>query len=187
MRPISPPFATPPNLRWVCVPDRASGSLPQAFALSLIVAAVAAIGVALSIAALEEPFTDRTFLLLLIAAEGAFGAMLPVAVLALWIATAWPAWLRAILGGLGVGALFLPATLFFFALKIRVIDGRIEADNVTDLQANELFWSMFGAMGMFTPTGLRYLLPWPLIAVGITATLLLYRWPRANATPLRSS
>ena len=81
----------------------------------------------------------------------------------------------------------MPATLFFFAIKIRIIDGRIEADSVTDLQAEELFWSMFSAMGMFTPTGLRYLLPWPLVAVTLTAAILLYRWPRATAHPLRSS
>jgi hypothetical protein len=113
--------------------------------------------------------------------------MLAITLLAMWTAGAWRPWLRAILGGLAVGGLFIPATLFFFALKIRIIDGRIEADSVTDLHADDLFWSMFSAMGMFTPTGLRYLLPWPLIAVAITATLLLYRWPRANATPLRSS
>ena len=91
--------------------------------------------------------------------------MLVVAVLALWVAGSWNRWLRAALGGIGVGGLFIPATLFVFALKIRVIDGRIEADSVADLRLGEIAWSMFGAMGMFTPTGLRYLTPWPLIAV----------------------
>jgi hypothetical protein len=46
---------------------------------------------------------------------------------------------------------------------------------------------MFSAMGMFTPTGLRYLLPWPLVAVTLMAAILLYRWPRAAGPSLRSS
>jgi hypothetical protein len=169
------------------VPDSAGGTIPQAFALALIVASIAAIGMALRIVALEEPFSDRTLLLILIAAEGAFGAMLTVSVLVLWFAGTWRPWLRAALGGLSVGALFVPATLFFFALKIRIVDGRIDAESVTDLQAGELFWSMFGAMGMFTPTGLRYLISWPLVAVGVTAVILLYRWPTSTIHSRRSS
>jgi hypothetical protein len=174
-------------MRWACVPESAGGTVAQAFALSLIVAAVAAASVALRVIVLEEPFSDRTLLLLLIAAEGAFSAMLVITLLAVWTAGAWRPWLRAALGAFAVGGLFLPATLFFFAIKIRIIDGRIEADSVTDLPAEELLWSMFSAMGMFTPTGLRYLLPWPLVAVTLTAAILLYRWPRATARPFRSS
>jgi hypothetical protein len=102
-----------------------------------------------------------------------------VAVLALWIAGGWNRWLRAVLGGIGAGGLFIPASLFFFALKIRIIDGRIEADSVADLRLGEIFWSMFGAMGMFTPTGLRYLAPWPVIAVAALAAIILFFWPRA--------
>jgi hypothetical protein len=146
--------------------------------VAFIVALIAAAAVALRVTGFGEPPSDRTLLLVLIAAEGAFGAMLTLSVLAMWFAQGWNALLRAILGGIGVGGLFVPATMFFFALKIRVIDGRIEADSVSDLQFGELFWSMFGAMGMFTPTGLRYLLPWPALAVAVTAAILLYRWPR---------
>jgi hypothetical protein len=50
---------------------------------------------------------------------------------------------------------------------------------VADLRLIEIGWSMFGAMGMFTPTGLRYLTPWPLIAVAAAAALILFFWPRA--------
>ncbi len=146
--------------------------------MALCVGLVAVVAVAMRILAFEEAASDRTVLLLLIAAEGGVAAMLPVAVLALWIAERWNRVLRAVLGGLAVGGLFIPATLFFFALKIRVIDGRIEADTVTNLRAVELFWSMFGAMGMFTPTGLRYLAPWPVTAVGLAAAILFYFWPR---------
>jgi hypothetical protein len=125
-----------------------------------------------------EAFSDRAFLLILIAAAGGFTTMLAVAFAALWFAVPWHPLLRAALGAPLAGGLFVPATLFFFALKIRVIDGRIEADSVTDLGMTELFWSMFGAMGMFTPTGLRYLAPWAALAVCAAAFLILYRWPR---------
>jgi hypothetical protein len=162
------------------VSDLASGrsTLPQAFGAALLVAAIGGLAVSLSIIGFEEPASDRTILLVLIAAAGGFSAMLCVSVLALWIAGGWNHWLRAILGGIAVGGLFIPATLFFFALKIRVIDGRIEADSVTDLRLGEIAWSMFGAMGMFTPTGLRYLAPWPVMAVAAMAALILFFWPR---------
>jgi hypothetical protein len=153
-------------------------TLPQAFGAALLVAAIAGLAVALRIFGFEEPASDRTLLLVLITIAGGFGAMLVVSVLALWIAGGWNRWLRTLLGGIGVGGLFIPATLFVFALKIRVIDGRIEADSVTDLRLGEIAWSMFGAMGMFTPTGLRYLAPWPVIAVALTAALILFFWPR---------
>jgi hypothetical protein len=170
------------KMRSVSVSDFARGqsTLPQAFGVAVIVAAIAALAVALRIVGFEEPASDRTTLLVLITAAGGFGAMLCVAVLALWIAGGWNHWLRAILGGMGAGGLFIPATLFFFALKIRVIDGRIEADSVADLRFGEIFWSMFGAMGMFTPTGLRYLAPWPVLAVSVTAAFILFFWPRTT-------
>jgi hypothetical protein len=168
------------KMQLVFVSDPATGrsTLPQAFGAALLVAAIAGLAVILRILGFEEPASDRTMLLVLITAAGGFGAMLVVSVLALWIAGAWNHWLRAVLGGLGVGGLFIPATLFVFALKIRVIDGRIEADSVSDMRFGEIAWSMFGAMGMFTPTGLRYLAPWPVIAVAVLAALILFFWPR---------
>jgi hypothetical protein len=45
----------------------------------------------------------------------------------------------------------------------------------------DLFWSLFGGMGLFTPTGLTYLLPWPLLAVAITAFVCFYIWPKPPA------
>jgi hypothetical protein len=160
-------------------PGEGRNTLPQAFGVALAVGLVAVLAVSVRILTFEEPASDRTLLLLMIAAEGGIAATLPVAVLALWIAGSWNRLLRAALGGLAVGGLFIPATLFFFALKIRVIDGRVEADTVTDLRLGDIFWSMFGAMGMFTPTGLRYLAPWPVMAVALSAALALFFWPRA--------
>ncbi len=179
MQPISQQSAMLRKMQSVFVSDPAKGqsTLPQAFGAALIVAAGAGLAVALRILGFEEPASDRTVLLVLITAAGGFGAMLVIAVLALWIAGGWNRWLRALIGGTGVGGLFIPATLFFFALKIRVIDGRIEANSVADLRFGEIAWSMFGAMGMFTPTGLRYLAPWPVIAVTVMAASILFFWP----------
>ena len=170
------------KMRSAFVSDLGMGrsTLPQAFGAAVLVAAIAGLAVALRILGFEEPASDRTLLLVLITAAGGFGAMLCVAVLALWIAGGWNRWLRAVLGGIGVGGLFIPATLFVFALKIRVIDGRIEADSVADLRLGEIAWSMFGAMGMFTPTGLRYLAPWPVIVVAVAAAAILFFWPRPS-------
>jgi hypothetical protein len=152
-----------------------------ALVVSAMVAVVAALAVATRVLWLGEAFSDRTRLLMLIAAEGGFAAMLVAAFPALWVAGNWLPWLRALLGAIITGMLFIPATMFFFALKIRVIDGRIEADAITDLGPIELFWSLFGAMGMFTPTGLRYLAPGAVLAVSATALFVLFRWPRATS------
>ncbi len=180
MRPTSLRSAMRRKMRLAFVSDAGGrrNALSQAFGVSLCVGLVAVLTVALRILAFEEAASDRTLLLLLIAAEGGVAATLPVAVLALWVTERWNRVLRALLGGFAVAGLFVPTTLFFFALKIRVIDGRIEADAVTDMRLGEIFWSMFGAMGMFTPTGLRYLAPWPVMAVGIVAAILFYSWPR---------
>jgi hypothetical protein len=155
-----------------------SNTWRDALLASALVAGVAALAVAAQLLWFEEAFSDRARLLMLLAAEGGFAATLVSAFPALWIAQNWWPWLRAALGAIVTGGLFVPATMFFFALKIRVVDGRVEADSVTDLGATELFWSMFGAMGMFTPTGLRYLAPWAALAVCAAAFLILYRWPR---------
>jgi hypothetical protein len=170
------------KMRSAFVSDLAAGrsTLPQAFGAALLVAIIAGLAVALRVFGFEEPASDRTLLLVLITIAGGFGAMLVISVLALWIAGGWNRWVRAILGGIGVGGLFIPATLFFFALKIRIIDGRIEADSVSDLRLGEIAWSMFGAMGMFTPTGLRYLVPWPVITVAVLAAVILFYWPRQS-------
>ncbi len=184
MPPILPLSAVLRKMRSASVSDPATerSTLPQAFGAALLVAVIAALAVGLRILGFEEPASDRTVLLVLITAAGGFGAMLVVSVLALWVVEGWNRWLRAALGGIGASALFVPATLFFFALKIRVIDGRIEADSVADLRFGEIAWSMFGAMGMFTPTGLRYLAPWPVIAVAVTAAVILFFWPRKAFT-----
>lgn len=127
----------------------------------------------------EEAASDRTLTLVAIAAMGAFLAGCFVAAVALFVRH-WPAWLRGPLFGGMSAALFVPATLLCFAVKIRIIDGHIDAESVADMPVVDLFWSLFGAMGMFTPTGLRYLAPWPVLVVGFAATLIFLRWPRAR-------
>jgi hypothetical protein len=151
-------------------------SLAGVLGVGLALAVTAAVAMAVAIDLREEAASDRTQILVAIAATGAFLAGAFVATVAL-LARRWPRWLRGPLLGAAAVAFFVPATLFCFAVKIRIIDGHIDAETVADLSPKELFWSLFGAMGMFTPTGLRYLAPWPVLAVGLAATFLFLFWP----------
>ena len=123
----------------------------------------------------------RALLLVLTASLGGWAAALPIAAALAWFGGDWDRRLSALLGGLCAAALFIPATLAFFAVKIRIIDGRIEGDLASGFASGDIFFSLFGAMGMFTPTGLRYLAPWPLAAVAIAAALVFSRWPQRSA------
>jgi ABC-type Fe3+-siderophore transport system permease subunit len=150
----------------------------------MVIGVVAAISVALRTVTLEEPVSDRTQLLVLIAACGAFLATLPFALLTLWIAKNWNRFVRALLAAAMVAGAFIPATMFCFAFENRIIKGHIEADSLFDLRPVEVAWSMFGAMGMFTPTGLRYLAPWPVLTIFVTAAICFFFWPRKNTGPI---
>jgi hypothetical protein len=156
-----------------------SSSPAGVLGVGLALGVTAAIAMAVAIDLREEAASDRTQILVAIAAMGAFLAGGLVAAVALFVRR-WPALLRGPLFGGAAAALFVPATLFCFAVKIRIVDGHIDAESVADMPVVDLFWSMFGAMGMFTPTGLRYLAPWPVLAVGLAATLIFLRWPRAG-------
>jgi hypothetical protein len=164
--------------------DRGSRPGPGAggFAVVIAIAVTAGVSVCLKAVAMEQALSNRTLLLAIVAGAGGLLATLPLALLAAWIASGWRPWLRGALASLWMLGTFVPATLFAFAVENRIIEGHIEADSVTDLGASELFWTLFGAMGMFTPTGLAYLLPWPLMAVALAAFACFTRWPSARNT-----
>jgi hypothetical protein len=164
------------------VSDAAPAARGPAGLLALI-PLIAAATVLLRIWQLEQPLGLRTALVALVAGAGALLALLPLAGLALLLARRWRPTLRAALAALWMAAGFVPATLFAFAVENRIVEGRIEAGSVTELGARELFWTLFGGMGLFTPTGLAYLLPWPLLAVAATAFLCFYNWPSAVRSP----
>ncbi len=152
--------------------------MTSALGVAMLIAAVAAISVILRVLGFEEPLSGRTFILVLIVAFGAFSTALVVALLAHWMTARWHPALRATIGSIMVGGAFIPATLFSFAIENRLIEGHVEAESITDLTSVEVFWSMFGAMGMFTPSGLKYLMPWPLLAVVAAAAICFYLWPQ---------
>lgn len=139
----------------------------------------AALATAVQIVLRDEAASDRTQLLVGITVLGAFLATVTVAVLAHLLTNRWPRLVRALLCAVASAVAFIPATMFSFAIENRIIEGHIEAETVSELTGAELFWTLFGAMGMFTPTGLRYLLPWPMLAVFLAALFLFSRWPRA--------
>ncbi|MGL5115260.1 MAG: hypothetical protein ACRC7G_13590 [Beijerinckiaceae bacterium] len=148
--------------------------------VALALALTAAVSMAVAITLRDEAASDRTQLLVAIAAMGAFLAGL-VATFFAFFTRRWPGWLRGPFFGAIAAALFVPATLFCFAVQIRIIDGHIDAESVAQMPVVDLFWSLFGAMGMFTPTGLRYLVPWPVLAVGLVAALIFLRWPSRSS------
>jgi hypothetical protein len=160
---------------------RAPGRALGFDAVALGVVATAAISVFLKAMLLEQPAGPRTALVALVAATGALLALLPLAGLALLVARRWRPAIRAVLAALWMAAGFAPGTMFAFAIENRVIEGHIEAETVLELGAQGLFWTLFGGMGLFTPTGLAYLLPWPLAAVALVSGICFYLWPNPRA------
>jgi hypothetical protein len=138
----------------------------------------AAGSVFLRVLSIEQPAGPRTALVVLVATAGALLALLPFAGLVAAIARNWRPAVRAALAALWMAAAFAPATMFAFAIENRIVEGHIEADSVLDLGARGLFWTLFGGMGLFTPTGLSYLLPWPLAVVAFACGICFYLWPQ---------
>jgi hypothetical protein len=165
---------------WASVSDAPASTSGSVLSVALLLSCVAATSVLLRIIALEEPVSARTAILALVAAFGAFMTSLVIALLAYWLAARWKPAIRAALASLLIAGGFVPATLFSFAIENRLIEGHVEAESITDLTSIEVFWSMFGAMGMFTPSGLRYLLPWPLLVVALAAAVCFYYWPHSG-------
>ena len=150
----------------------------RALAAAASVGLAAAIAVGLRALAGDEPLSDRMLQLMLVSAIGGVAAALPAAALLARIGGGWRRIPRALIGGLSTGLLFIPATLAVFAFDIRIVDGRIEGDLASGFASGDIVFSLIGAMGMFTPTGLRYLAPWPLAAVTLVAGIAVSRWPR---------
>jgi hypothetical protein len=161
------------------VPDAASrGGIGAPLLILPLVAGASVLTKALL---LEQPLSLRTLLLAAVAGTGALLAALPIAGCLAVLARRWRPMLRASIAALFMAGAFIPATMFAFAIENRLIEGHIEAESVTALSARELFWTLFGGMGLFTPTGLPYLLPWPLLAVTATAFVCFYHWPKPPA------
>ncbi|MGL4636770.1 MAG: hypothetical protein ACRCWF_12380 [Beijerinckiaceae bacterium] len=159
--------------------DSSSGSV---LGVALLLGCVAVLAVTLRVLFMEEAVSGRTAILVMIAGFGAFMIALFTALLAFWLASRWKPMIRAILAAIIVAGGFVPATLFSFAIENRLIEGHVEAESVMDLTSKEVFWSMFGAMGMFTPAGLKYLMPWPLLAIALAAGICFYHWPKSGLT-----
>jgi hypothetical protein len=153
------------------------GTWGEGVRVAVLIAAAAALAVILRVLWLEETLSARVAMLVIFVAIGAFAVSVLSAVLSLLLTRRWPGLLRATITALVIGAGTLPATMFCFAVHIRLIKGHVEAESVTDLSASDIFWTLFGAMGMFTPTGLTYLVPWPMLAAALAAFALFYRWP----------
>jgi hypothetical protein len=169
-------------VRSAFVSDDVAGRRSPPLALLLVaVAATAGSAVFAKALLLEQPASPRIALIATVAAVGAILAFLPLAALARLLARGWAPMLRAALAALWMAFAFMPATMFAFAVENRIIEGHVEADSVLALGARDLFWTMFGGMGLFTPTGLQYLWPWPLAAVALITGICFYLWPQPRA------
>jgi hypothetical protein len=144
---------------------------------SALAGLAAAVVLTARILQLDEAASDRTRTVIAIAFAGGFLAMLPLATFRHWLATRWPGWLVLILGTLLMAGLFTLAMAGSFAIQNRLIEGHIEEELITGLRLRSLLWSHIGAVGLFTPTGQTYLLPWPLPLIAVAAGLILARNP----------
>jgi hypothetical protein len=183
MQRTSPPFATPRKTPSGSVPEQPppEGAPLEAAGIALGLAFLTALAAAGSILSLGEAASDRTQSLVAVIGCGAFAAALCTGLLTLWITARWNRWLRATLASAFCGGAFVPATLFCFAVQNRLIGGHLNAETLEELRPLRVVWSMLGAMGMFTPTGLRYLTPWPLLVLAIGAAAAFFVWPRRMA------
>jgi hypothetical protein len=171
-------------MRSAFVPDGPASEGSGIGLAALAVGAAATLAVGIEIRLRDEPLSQRTLLLMMVAGLGGAAAASPVAATLAWFGRGWGRVSRSALGALATGGLFVPATLAAFAVQIRIFDARIEGDLASEIASGDILHSLFGAMGMFTPTGLRYLAPWPLAAVVVAAALVfLLRPGRAAASP----
>ncbi len=154
------------------------GTPLEAAGIALGLAFLTSLAVIGRILSLEEAASDRTQSLILVIGCGAFLAGLTTALLTLWITAHWKRWLRAVVASAFCAGAFIPATLFCFAVQNRLIGGWLNAETLEDVNPVRAFWSMVGAMGMFTPTGMRYLVPWPLLVLAAGAATVFFFWPR---------
>jgi hypothetical protein len=151
--------------------------ISEAAGVGLVIALSTILAVVARVLQLDEAASDRVQMILLIIGLGAFFSAFFIAIFAGRFAFQWPRLLRAIFGSILVSGLFIPTVMFFFAFENRIIQGNLEPNALELGRWKDLFWSMFGAMGLFTPTGMRYLIPWPLLIIGLTTALLFYIWP----------
>jgi len=159
------------------VPEADPSPAAQALICIALLALVAASAVLLRVIAADEPLSQRVALLAAVAAIGAaLAAAAPAAALASFRIGSRAA--RGIAAGAAMTLLFVPATLATFAIKLRILDGRIDGDLAEEIVSGEIIYSLIGAMGMFTPTGLRYLAPWPLAVVSLASLLIFSHRPR---------
>jgi hypothetical protein len=179
MRATLQPFATLQKMQSVCVPEHetSSGYGGDACGIALVIAFTTSMAVLAKIIVLDEATSDRTQILLLVIGSSAFLAAFITALFVVWLACRWNPVVRAVTASLASTVLFIPAAMFCFAIENRIIKGNLEPGAIVDGRIGEIVWSMIGAMGLFAPTGMRYLVPWPLLVMGLMSLLIFYRWP----------
>jgi hypothetical protein len=156
--------------------------ISESAGIGLIISVLTIFAVILRILQLDEAASDRVQIIILVIGWSAFLAVLITAILVGRFASGWSRSLRAILASIFCCVLFIPIVMIIFAFENRIIEGNLEPNAYEIGRLSELFWSIIGAMGLFTPTGMRYLMPWPLLLLGLSAALIFYVWPSKRNT-----
>jgi hypothetical protein len=162
-----------------------SPRLPSPPVSGAVIGLVSAMAVLAQIIIRDEAASERTQLVVLFAAIAGFAAGMLVSTFGLLVAARWPVWLRAVVAALGIAGLVPLAAMLVFSVHNRIIEGHFEGDLFGGDGLLDLFWSLFGGMGMATPTGQRYLLPWPIVVIGLAALILYAGFPRSRSKESR--
>jgi MFS family permease len=170
----------PPQMLLACVPDplQHKGGFFEAFCIAVCLAFVTALAAIARILWLGEAASDRTQALVLVIGCGAFSAILITAFFCQVFTRGWNNWIRSAFAAILCSVLLVPAVMFCFAIENRLIEAHLEPGAFEDGRIREIIWSMIGAMGLFTPTGMRYLVPWTLLVLFTGAAVVFYHWPR---------
>ena len=160
------------------MPEQAtrSGYGGEACGIAFAIAFTTIIALLAKIILLDEAASDRTQILLLVIGSSAFLSAFTTALFIVWFASGWNRFVRACAAAFISCGLFIPAAMFCFAIENRIIRGNLEPGAVDDGRIAEIIWSIIGAMGLFAPTGMRYLIPWPMLVMGLVSLLIFYRW-----------
>jgi hypothetical protein len=145
--------------------------------VALLVGLAAAVVMTVRIIELDEAASERAQALVLLSGLAGFAATATVGLPALWFTQGWRGRTRGLVAGPLVAAAFVAAMPFLFAVNMRVLEGHTDSDIGSEGWFREIVWSHVGAMGLFTPTGRKYLLPWPLLAIGVAGGLCFAVWP----------
>jgi hypothetical protein len=145
--------------------------LPRALAIASLMAGMGAVLVGLRITQLEEAWSFRAQMIVLLAACGSFATAGIGALIAGWF---WRklGWVLAVPSSFVLASMAFPASFAAsFAIQNRFIAGQLESTFLSRHWFYEIVFSPASAVGLFLQTGTKYWLPWPAFTMAGVFTL----------------